>query len=92
MVYGFGGCRWRTTEFAPILPTRAQSLRFDLLIRGSLLEVTIEEHVVTYCVRSGDAITIRHQGSEFSVVPGTPCLSPGRIPHARHRSRGRHSR
>ena len=37
-----------------MLPTRARRLRFPLRLRGSLLEVDIEEEVVTYRVRSGD--------------------------------------
>jgi alpha,alpha-trehalose phosphorylase len=77
IVYGFGGYRWRTTEFAPILPTRAKSLQFTLLIRGSVLEVCIEEGVVTYSVRSGDALTLRHHGRELLVAPGSPVSVPG---------------
>jgi alpha,alpha-trehalose phosphorylase len=77
VVYGFGGYRWRDTQFAPMLPTRASSVRFALLIRGSALEVKIEEHRVTYSVRSGGAITARHYGGAFTVAPGSPVSFAG---------------
>jgi alpha,alpha-trehalose phosphorylase len=49
VVYGFARYRWRAdgAEFSPILPTRARRLRFPLLLRGSTLEVDMEEHQVT---------------------------------------------
>jgi alpha,alpha-trehalose phosphorylase len=79
VVYGFAGYRWRsgTPEFAPILPTRARRVRFPLLLRGSALEVDIEEHQVTYVLKSGDAVTARHYGREFTVSVGGPAVFPG---------------
>jgi alpha,alpha-trehalose phosphorylase len=77
VVYGFGGYRWRDTEFSPMLPTRASRLRFPMLIRGTVLEVDIEEHQVTYSVRSGAALTARHRGTEFTVSPGSPVSFAG---------------
>ncbi|MEV5551352.1 beta-phosphoglucomutase family hydrolase [Streptomyces sp. NPDC052309] len=77
VVYGFGGYRWRTRDFAPMLPTRAQRIRFPLRIGGSMLEVTIEPHLVTYTVRSGDPVTARHRGTEFTAEVGQPVAFPG---------------
>jgi alpha,alpha-trehalose phosphorylase len=79
VVYGFAGYRWRTgeAEFSPILPTRAGRLRFPLLLRGSLLEVDIEEQQVTYRVRSGDPVTARHYGKRFTVSAGSPMSFSG---------------
>jgi alpha,alpha-trehalose phosphorylase len=77
VVCGFGGYRWRGTEFRPMLPTRAGRLRFPLLIRGTVLDVDIQEHRVTYSVRRGGPITARHDGTLFTVAPGSPVSFPG---------------
>ncbi|MBV9415284.1 MAG: beta-phosphoglucomutase family hydrolase [Solirubrobacterales bacterium] len=79
VVYGFGGYRWRSRgpEFSPILPTRASRLRIQLLLRGSALTVDIEEHRVTYQVKSGDPVTAQHYGQEFTVSPASPVSFSG---------------
>src|SRR5262245_26147622 len=77
VVYGFGGYRWRTREFAPMLPTRAQRIRFPLRLDGSTPEGTIERDLVTYAVRSGDPVTARHRGIEFTAEVGQPVTFPG---------------
>ena len=64
-------------EFAPILPTRARRLRFPLRLRGSVLEVDIEEHQVTYRLRSGEPVTAHHYGHAFTVSTGEPVSFPG---------------
>jgi alpha,alpha-trehalose phosphorylase len=79
VVHGFAGYRWRTRgpEFSPILPTRARRLRFPLRLRGSVLEMDIEEHRVTYRVKSGDPVTAHHYGQEFTVSSASPVSFPG---------------
>jgi alpha,alpha-trehalose phosphorylase len=79
VVYGFAGYRWRSGgfEFSPILPTRARRLRVPLVLRGSLLEVDIEEHRVTYRIRDGDPVTAYHYGQEFTVSSGSPVSFSG---------------
>jgi alpha,alpha-trehalose phosphorylase len=77
VVYGFGGYRWRTRDFAPMLPTRAKRLRFPLRLGGSTLEVGIEPTLVTYTVRSGEPITACHRGEEFVVAVDQPVRFPG---------------
>ncbi|MBO0692297.1 MAG: beta-phosphoglucomutase family hydrolase [Acidimicrobiaceae bacterium] len=78
--YGFAGYRWRSgmIEFAPILPTRASRLCVPLLLRGSLLEVDINEDRVTYRLRSGNPVTAHHHGQEFTVSVGSPISFAGR--------------
>jgi alpha,alpha-trehalose phosphorylase len=78
VVYGFGGYRWRTREFAPMLPTRAQQIRFPLRLQGSVLDVCIEPDLVSYSVRSGEPVTARHRGKEFTAAVGRPITFPGR--------------
>nr|BFE76172.1 hypothetical protein GCM10020092_094730 [Actinoplanes digitatis] len=79
LVYAFAGYRWRgqRPQFSPMLPTRTSRLRIPLQIRGSLLEVDIEEHLVTYSLRSGDPMTAQHNGHEFTVTTTSPVSFPG---------------
>jgi alpha,alpha-trehalose phosphorylase len=79
IVYGFGGYRWRSRgpEFSPILPTRASRLRIQLLLRGSALSVDIEQHRVTYQVKSGDPVTAHHYGQAFTVSSASPVSFSG---------------
>jgi alpha,alpha-trehalose phosphorylase len=79
VVYGFAGYRWRASEpeFSPILPTRASRLRIPLLLRGSALSVEIEQHSVTYRVKSGDPVTAHHYGQKFTVSQTSPASFAG---------------
>jgi alpha,alpha-trehalose phosphorylase len=79
VVYGFAGYRWRgrLPEFSPILARRCRRLRVPLLLRGSLLEVDIEEHLATYRLRSGNPVTAYHYGQEFTVSVGSPVSFSG---------------
>jgi alpha,alpha-trehalose phosphorylase len=79
VIYGFARYRWRTRgpEFAPILPTRARRLGFPLLLRGSLLEIDIEEQRVTYRLRSGEPVTAHHYDQEFTVSEQSPVSFSG---------------
>jgi alpha,alpha-trehalose phosphorylase len=79
VVYAFAGYRWRTRgpEFSPMLPTRARRLRIPLLLHGSLLDVDIEEHRVTYSVRRGEPVIAHHCGRQFTVTADSPVSFPG---------------
>jgi alpha,alpha-trehalose phosphorylase len=79
VVCGFGGYRWRSRwpEFRPKLPTRARRLRFPLRLRGTVLEVDIQEERVTYSVRLGGPLTASHYDKEFSVAADSPVTFPG---------------
>jgi alpha,alpha-trehalose phosphorylase len=77
IVYGFTGYRWRTRDFAPMLPTRAQRIRFPLRLGDTVLEVRIEPDLVTYTVRAGEPLTATHHGKEFTVTADAPVAFPG---------------
>jgi alpha,alpha-trehalose phosphorylase len=79
IVYGFAGYRWRghVPAFRPILPTRARRIHVPLTIRGSLLDLDIQEDCVTYSVRRGHPLTVEHYSEEFIVHPGSEVSFPG---------------
>ena len=77
VVYGFARYRWRTGDFAPMLPTRARRLRIPLQIQGSMLDLDITENEVTYTLRSGQPLTLRHYGTSFTAATGTPMSFTG---------------
>jgi alpha,alpha-trehalose phosphorylase len=79
VVYGLGGYRWRARhpELSPVLARRGRHLRIPLLLRGSQLEIDVEEHQVTYSVRGGNPVTASHYGQEFTVSAGSPVSFPG---------------
>lgn len=80
LVYGFGGYRLRgkRPEFSPILPTRARRLRIQLLLRGSLLDIEIQEDRVTYCLHRGETLTASNRGEQFTVAQEEPMSFSGR--------------
>jgi len=77
VVYGFARYRWRTGDFAPMLPTRARRLHIPLQIQGSLLDLDITENEVTYALRSGQPLTLRHYGTPFTAATGAPVSFTG---------------
>ena len=77
VVYGFARYRWRTGDFAPMLPTRARRLRIPLQIHGSQLDLDITENAVTYSLRSGQPLTLRHYGTQFTAAMGAPISFSG---------------
>ncbi len=70
-IRGIPVAEWNTGVF-PGPAARARRLRFPLRMRGSVLEVDIEERQVTYSVRRGDPVTARHRGEEFTVSSASP--------------------
>ena len=76
VVYSFARYRWRTGDFAPLLPTRARRLHIPLQIQGSLLEHDIAEDAVTYSLRSGQPLTLRHYGTQFTAATGASMRLP----------------
>jgi alpha,alpha-trehalose phosphorylase len=77
LVCGFAGYRWRTHEFAPMLPTRARRLRIPLLLHGSRLDIDIQPQLVTYSLRNGNPVTAVHHGTRFTVTTESPASFPG---------------
>jgi alpha,alpha-trehalose phosphorylase len=75
LVYGLAGMRDYNGQisFNPRpLPGRMERLRFPLSIRGQVLEVSIDQDSITYSLREGDGLIIRHQDQEVRVLPDSP--------------------
>jgi alpha,alpha-trehalose phosphorylase len=75
LTYGFGGMRDDDGTFS-FRPRRAPEdnaiLRFPLTYRGRMLEVEIGLQTVTYELREGEGLVIRHQGEEILLTPEQP--------------------
>ncbi len=98
-VAGFGGMRDHDGElsFAPRLPERLERLAFRLLFRGRRLKVDVTKAEATYALLDGEALGLRHHGTEIAVsttepvtcaIPPaadrpTPAQPPGRAPSRR---------
>ncbi len=72
LVYGFAGMRDFDGKltFKPRLPRGMSRLRFPLTVRGSLLDVAIENGATTYTLLDGDDLTIGHFGEDVVLVAG----------------------
>jgi alpha,alpha-trehalose phosphorylase len=79
LVYGLAGMRDYNGQisFNPRpLPGRMERLRFPLSIRGQVLEVNIDRDSITYSLREGDGLMIRHEDQEIRVLPHSPISKP----------------
>jgi alpha,alpha-trehalose phosphorylase len=76
VVYGLAGMRdWDGhISFRPKPPLKLEGLRFRLTIRGQLLEVEITQESVTYTLREGDSLVIRHEDEEVRLSPENPIV------------------
>ncbi len=74
MVYGFGGLRDYGGEisFNPRLPEELNQLRFSVTIRSQLLSVEIQRHLVTYLLKEGNELAIKHQDKDICLTVGVP--------------------
>jgi alpha,alpha-trehalose phosphorylase len=54
------------------LPGKMKRIRFPLTIRGQVLEVEIDRESVTYSLREGEGIVIRHGKEEIRLSPDAP--------------------
>jgi len=75
LVYGFAGMRDHEgrISFNPRpLPGKAKRIRFPLRIRGQVLEVDVGRESVTYSLREGGSLVIRHEDEEIRLSPGIP--------------------
>ncbi|AOV09261.1 family 65 glycosyl hydrolase [Sporosarcina ureilytica] len=72
LVYGFAGLRIKETGlyFAPTLPEAWQSLSFNLLYQGRILNIHLEKDAVTYTVVEGKGLTISHHGQSIHLENG----------------------
>ncbi len=71
-VYGFAGMRDYDGQlsFQPLQPLRRMRVRFRLTVCGQQMEVEITEKAVTYSLRRGTGLAIRHYDKEINLVPG----------------------
>ena len=75
LTYGFGGMRDDdgTLSFWPRrAPEDNAILRFPLTYRGQMLEVEISLETVTYALREGECLVIRHETEEIQLTQGHP--------------------
>jgi alpha,alpha-trehalose phosphorylase len=72
VVHGLSGMRdyGGKISFNPKpLPGKMKRLRFPLTMRGQVLEVNIDRKAVTYSLREGDGLVIRHGEEEIQLSP-----------------------
>jgi alpha,alpha-trehalose phosphorylase len=74
LVYGFAGMRdeFGVLSFHPRLPEPWERLRFPLTVGGQILDVDITRDSVTYALRDGQPLSIRHEEGEIQLEPGRP--------------------
>jgi alpha,alpha-trehalose phosphorylase len=75
LTYGFGGMRDDdgTLSFWPRrAPEENAILRFPLTYRGQMLEVEIGVEMVTYALREGECLVIRHETDEIQLTREQP--------------------
>jgi alpha,alpha-trehalose phosphorylase len=75
LTYGFGGMRDDdgTLSFRPRrAPEENATLRFPLTYRGQTLEVEIGLETVTYTLREGEGLVIRHETEEVQLTREHP--------------------
>ena len=72
IVYGLAGMRdyGGSLSFNP--RSFVKKLRFRLAVRGRQLEVDVADGSVTYLLRKGDGLTIRHRDEELHLSEGKP--------------------
>jgi alpha,alpha-trehalose phosphorylase len=79
LVYGFAGMRDYNGNlfFNPRrLPDTLDRVRFPLTIRGQVLQVDMDRKSITYSLREGDSLVIRHEAEEIRLSPGNPVSKP----------------
>ncbi len=100
LVYGFGGLRddGGRISFSPRLPAQWSRLRFRLMVRDAILQVTVTGQAATYELLAGTALEIDHFGRpvrvdatqaatiELAPRPGGGHLRPRRRDHRHGRA------
>jgi alpha,alpha-trehalose phosphorylase len=73
-VYGFAGMRDYTGQlcFSPRIPPTLERLRFQLIMKGQVLEVDASRHATQYTLREGSGITIKHEEEEIKLTRDHP--------------------
>ncbi|RNA67616.1 glycoside hydrolase family 65 protein [Alteribacter keqinensis] len=70
IVYGFAGLRVKESgiSFSPTLPEQWNRLAFSIQYQGRVISVTLEKARVTYTLKSGAALTIKHGNNDVSLT------------------------
>jgi alpha,alpha-trehalose phosphorylase len=78
LVAGFGGLRdvGGQLRFAPRLPEALGRLAFRLGSQGRRVHVEVVGEEVTYLLRDGDDLVIRHYDDELTLTAGAPVTLP----------------
>lgn len=75
-VYGFAGMRDHSgnLEFHPKLPKGIEGLRFQITVRGQMLDVDIDgpTKTATYTLRRGSGLKFSHADEEITLTEETP--------------------
>ncbi len=73
-VYGFAGMRDYDgcLSFDPKLPETISEIRFPITIHGQLLGVDINKDSVTYLLKMGSELVIKHRDKEVKLISGKP--------------------
>ena len=77
MVYGFAGMRDDAGHicFNPKPLDGIKRMRFQLQVRGCVLQVELTPEQMHYTLLQGDQLTIRHQGKDLTLTPDAPAAS-----------------
>ena len=74
IVYGFSGLRdyGGQISFNPKLPKWLKRLQFSLTVREQLLAIDLQHESVTYLLKEGNELAIKHQDKDISLVVDAP--------------------
>ena len=72
IVYGLAGMRDYAGKLSFSPKRFVQKLKFPLTVRGQRLEVDIDDGNVTYALRQGEGLTIKHRDEELKLTEGKP--------------------
>ena len=74
VAYGFGGMRLTGSglRFAPTLPARWTSYRFQVHVHGALLAVTVDAGGAHYKLADGASLAFTHHGKEVRLTRANP--------------------
>jgi len=74
LVYGFAGLRDYDgrISFNPRLSHATKRLRFNVMVQGQVLEIDITHECVTYLVKEGKGLEIRHCNKKLSLKKDKP--------------------
>jgi maltose phosphorylase len=73
VVYGFGGMRsdGETLVFHPTIPLHWQGYRFQILVRDSILRISVSQKEAVFQIREGPPVPVLIKGKRYE-ISGTP--------------------